>query len=201
MSRHSSGFSVSLFYSYSHKDVRHRKAMETSLAMLKRKRLLNSWSDQNILPGQNISPAVRKKMDSSDIIVFLLSPAFIASDECIKEWNYAQHISRSRPLHRIPIILSDCAWRDLLGSDDIKALPTDGRPITRFSNADTAWHDVYLGGHQGHYRQIRSTFSPKRDYLDKMEKTDFLSEQHIALGGHLYILNVIMPRHVTADTA
>ena len=61
--------------------------METSLAALKRDGLLQQWSDQQILPGQGIPSEIRAKMEEADIIVFIFSPDFIASEECMKEEN------------------------------------------------------------------------------------------------------------------
>ena len=85
-------------------------------------------------------------MDEADILVFLLSPDFIASDECMKEWEYAkQLVARGKPIFRIPIILRECAWQDLLRNDDIKALPNDGKPVATFDDKDTAWMQVYEG--------------------------------------------------------
>ena len=45
------------------------------------------------------------KMEQADIIVFLFSPDFIASEECTNEWNHALNLASSgKPLFRIPII-------------------------------------------------------------------------------------------------
>ena len=87
MSSNNTGFSVSLFYSYCHVDTEHRAAMEKSLAFLKNDNLLSDWSDQKITPGKKIKKAVRKKMHEADILVFLLSQSFIASDACMDEWQ------------------------------------------------------------------------------------------------------------------
>ena len=97
MNTRKSGYSIDLFYSYSHRDTQHRESMEKSLALLKSEGLLNDWSDESILPGRSISAAVRKKMESADIIVFLLSQDFIASDECRKEWTYAGELTSQNP--------------------------------------------------------------------------------------------------------
>ena len=146
MKSDSTTFYANLFYSYSHKDAQYRDDMETALSLLKRNNLLKDWSDLNILPGQTISKEVRKKMDGADILVFLLSPDFIASDECIKEWEYAkQLVVERKPILRIPIILRECAWKDLLSDDDIKALPKDGKSVANFDDKDTAWMQVYEG--------------------------------------------------------
>ena len=143
MSKHLLRFTVRLFYSYSHKDSRHRKHMDDSLSLLKRRGILSSWSDLSIVPGESISKKIRESMESADIMVFLFSRHFIASEACMKEWSDAQQ--SSRPIVRIPIILSECPWKDVLDHDDIKALPEDGKPIVSFSNRNTAWQQVYEG--------------------------------------------------------
>lgn len=174
-------FKVDLFYSYCHKDARYRQSMEKALALLKRNGLLKSWSDQSILPGQSISKTVREKMDRADIMVFLLSQNFFASEECMKEWDYAKQLgTKNRLLFRIPIILVDCAWHDMLASDDLRALPEDGIPVDKFHNQETAWQQVYEGI-KAVVGQLRNTFTPKPDFVNEIQKTGFLSQKHIGL--------------------
>ena len=123
-------FHANLFYSYSHKDAQHRNEMEKALSLLQRKNLLKDWSDQKILPGQTISKEIKEEMNKADIFVFLLSQDFIASNACMEEWEYAKQLSaEGKPIFRIPIILRDCSWEDLLSDDDIKALPYDANPV------------------------------------------------------------------------
>ena len=174
-------FYANLFYSYSHKDAQYKKDMETALSLLKRNNLLKDWSDRNILPGQTISKEIRKKMDEADIWAFLLSPNFIASDECLKEWKYAGQLAAAgKPIFRLPIILRDCSWEDFLSNDDIKALPEDGEPVANFENKDTAWKQVYEGI-KAVINQLRETFSPKSEFISEMEKTYFVSLEHVKL--------------------
>ena len=77
---------IKLFCSYSHKDDQYKSSMETALAQLKRDSMLSSWSDRKILPGQNISNRLKTELDTFNIYVFLLSPDFIDSDACVREW-------------------------------------------------------------------------------------------------------------------
>ena len=172
---------VKLFYSYSHQDSRFRISMERSLAQLKNNRSLVDWSDQAILPGQKISTATRANMNDAHIIAFLISPNFIASDECLKEWEYADQLaSANKFLFRIPIIVRESAWMDLLGVEDLKALPTDGVPVDLFDKQDKAWKQVY-DGIKAVVAKIRATFELQEEFKKEMERTDFLSQQHIKL--------------------
>ena len=132
-----------LFYSYSHKDEKYREDMERSLSLLKQEGLLNEWFDQKILPGENISAKIREEMDKANIFAFLVSPDFIESPECKKEWEYAYELcTKGRARFRIPIVVRACPWKDMLKSDDVKALPKDGEPVTLSRDQDTAWSEV-----------------------------------------------------------
>ena len=174
-------FQANLFYSYSHRDARYRQNMEDALAQLRTEGLLKDWLDLNILPGRSISEKIREKMDESDIFVFLLSRDFISSNECMKEWQYAKQLSvEGKLIFRIPIILRDCPWQDLLGEDDVKALPDDGKPVANFDSEDTAWLQVY-DGIKAVVNQLRETFIPKSEFIAKMEESDFAAQQHIKL--------------------
>ena len=127
-------------------------------------------------------------MHEADILVFLLSQSFIASDACMDEWQWAKdNISTNRVAFRVPIILEDCAWIDLLGCDDLKALPYDGQPVCSFAHPATAWHQVYEGTKLV-VEELRDNFSTRDEFLDKIEQTDFLSQDRIKLSD-IYIFS------------
>ena len=177
-----SKFTVKLFYSYSHKDSQHREKMERALTLLRKQDgILKDWSDQQILPGQNIPNKIREQMQETDIFVFLLSQDFIASEECRKEWKLACEMADERPsIIRVPIILSDCSWKDMESMSQLKALPRDGKPIKYFNDEDTAWQQVYEG--LKHLLEaLRETFTVKTEFRKEMGKTDFISQEHISL--------------------
>ena len=172
---------VKLFYSYSHKDAAYRESMETSLELLREHDLIQQWSDVEIPPGRQISPEIRRRMEESDIGVFLFSRDFLASDECKNEWRYFANLSANvKVLFRVPIILRRCPWLEFLGDDDVKALPTDGKAVAAFDNDDDAWHDIYEGI-KSVVEELRLTFSPRMEFLEEIEKTEFISQSHITL--------------------
>ena len=174
-------FSVRLFYSYCHKDKRHRATMETTLEQLKRGGQLITWSDHSILPGESISEKVMEAMREADIFVFLVSWDFIASEACIDEWNQAKSLAGSgRPVTRIPVILRHCAWKELLGKEDILVLPKDGRPVVGSGRQDAAWHEVHAGI-RAVIEKLRLNFKPKRKFLQEVEETDFLAAEPVSL--------------------
>ena len=174
-------FTLKLFYSYSHKDIQHRKRMEESLTLLRDQGCILDWSDRQILPGQDVSEKIQEKMRDTDIFVFLLSPHFIASEPCKKEWLAASRSASERSsIVRVPIIISDCSWKDMEGMSQLKALPEDGKPIKNFQSEDTAWQQVYEGL-KDLIEELRETCTIRNDFREKMEKTPFLSQKHISL--------------------
>ena len=196
----SSSYTVNLFYSYSHRDSRYREDMEKSLTLLKQNGILNQWSDQAIMPGRSISDEIRSNMNKAQIFVFLLSPDFIASEECIREWKQAKKLaSENQAIFRIPIIVRSCSWKDLLRDDDMKALPDDGVPVSSFLDEDEAWNQVYEGV-KVVTNELRHTFRVKRSFLEEMERTDFISEQHIRLQDLYVFPNLRCQGSLNGDT-
>ena len=189
-----------LFYSYSHKDDKYRKDMEDSLALLRKNKILLTWSDHEILPGQSIPSEIRIAMDDADIIVFLLSQNFISSSECMNEWDRAKKLAgeENRLLFRIPIILSPCAWKDVLGRDSIKALPQDGKAISSFRDRASAWQQVYQEV-KSVIENINNSFSPKPEFISSISKTEFIFK-HTAMLPDIYIAPTLQHHQLRSST-
>ncbi|MCS1407159.1 MAG: hypothetical protein M2R45_00316 [Verrucomicrobia subdivision 3 bacterium] len=174
-------FELQLFYSYSHKDSGYREDMEKALKKLEHDGSLTSWHDGKILPGQSISNKIKKKLENSDIIVFLMSQDFIASNECRKEWSEACNIKEKKPrVALVPVILKECAWRDIRGMSDLKALPEDAKPVAQFDSPDTAWQQVYEGI-KNLTEKLAKDFTLKDEFRKEVEKTKFIAQEHISL--------------------
>ena len=170
-----------LFYSYSHHDAEHRTTLAKHLALFKTQQLLYDWYDNQVIPGRPISKSVRHHMEHSTIFVFLFSPDFIASRECMHEWAFAKSLVETHPIIlRIPVIVRPCQWQGVLEDDDVRALPNDGQPLTEFANPDTGWHQVSEGIKQA-LNHLCTQFIPKQSFLKTLERTEFVSQQHITL--------------------
>ena len=135
----------SAFVSYSQRDERYRQRLDISLVQLRRNKLISVWYDRKILPGQEWDQEIDKNLESADMVLLLVSPDFLASD-----YAYSREMLRALERHRsgsamlVPIILRPCDWQDSpLGS--LQALPSQGRPVSRWSNRDQAWLDIVQG--------------------------------------------------------
>ena len=191
---------VRLFYSYSHKDSRHRTVMQTMLATLKQQGVLQEWADTAITPGSSIAASVQQKLRESDIVAFLLSPDFLESEACMQEWRDVKEMAESgRPVVRVPIILRHCRWRDLLNGDDIKALPTDGNPVESYTSKDEAWLEV-SNGIEAVVDELRTTFAPRPEFLKAIGDSDLPSSQPVSLDDIFVFPNLAtQPRETTSQ--
>ena len=176
-----SEFPVSLFYSYSHQDSHHRRRMEKALALLRKKSVISEWYDGHIAPGQRIPQQTRMNLLRANIAVFMFSPDFIASNACMEEWHLAaERAKNDSSFVRIPLILSECAWKDVDEAADLKALPDDAVPIDKFVNANEGWQQVYEGI-RAVAERIRQTFNLKEEIRTELEDSQFTSQERLRL--------------------
>jgi hypothetical protein len=132
----------SVFFSYSHKDERLRDQLETHLAMLKRQGVISTWHDRRLIVGDDIDQGIAQELQQADIILLLVSPDFLASDYC-----YGVEVARALERHVaaearvIPVILRPCEWHPA-PFGKLLASPTDGRPVTKWTDPDDAFLDI-----------------------------------------------------------
>jgi replicative DNA helicase len=134
-----------LFVSYSHADELSLTELEKHLSTLKRENLLATWHDRKIVPGSDWEGKIDEALQDSDIIVFLISPDFIASEYCIeKEVAVALEKHNRGDVIVIPIVVRPVDWLSTPIAK-IQALPKDANPISAWSDKDQAWLEVAKG--------------------------------------------------------
>lgn len=134
-----------IFFSYSHKDQRLRDQLETQLSLLKREGLITSWYDHKITAGHEWAGKIDEHLNSAQIILLLISANFIASDYCYDiEMQCALERHEAREARVIPIILRPVDWKKA-PFGKLKALPTDGKPVTKWTDNDSAFYDIAQG--------------------------------------------------------
>ena len=135
---------LKVFYSYAAQDNDLRIKLDKHLALLRREGFIVPWYDRLILGGQEWSREIDVHLEAADIILLLISDAFLDSDYC-----YGIEMERALERHKegsarvIPIILDHVDW---LGApfSHLQVLPTKGEPIVggRWSNENEAFKDV-----------------------------------------------------------
>jgi TIR domain len=133
---------LSLFFSYSHADEELRDQLEQQLAILKRQKVISVWHDRRIIAGSEIDHNIDAQLEAADIILLLVSPAFLASDYCYdREMTRAMERHHAGEARVIPVILRPCAWHDA-PFGKLLATPIDGKPVTLCPDRDQAFLEV-----------------------------------------------------------
>lgn len=134
----------SLFISYSHTDAEFRKGLETHLGALRRLGKVISWSDGQLLPGEDWNEAILRNLRSADIILLLISPESLDSDYIWKtELAEAMQRQTEGKCRVIPILLRPCDWKDMAFAK-LELLPKDPRnarprPVSLWTDRDEAY--------------------------------------------------------------
>lgn len=69
-----------VFVSYSHSNTPWLGRLRNHLAGLRRSNDIETWDDQEILPGEQWDKSIKTKLAEADVFILLLSADFIASD-------------------------------------------------------------------------------------------------------------------------
>ncbi len=134
-----------IFISYSHIDEKYKQQLVNHLSPLIRTHKVNIWEDGKIVPGEKWDDAIKIKLETSNIILLLVSSDAIASD-------YINNVEIKKALERndkneaivIPIILRPCKWT-ILPIAENQALPKFGKPISKWEDLDDAFLNVING--------------------------------------------------------
>lgn len=130
------------FISYSHRDAASLERLHKHMSMLRREGEIDDWYDREILAGGDIDNEIAAQLDTCELFLPLVSADFIASDYCYeKEMQRAIERHEAGEIRVVPIIVQPCDWQSSpLGR--LKAVPKDGKPVSEWTNEDTAFLDV-----------------------------------------------------------
>lgn len=136
---------VEVFFSYSRKDERLKKKLETHLATLQHQGIITGWHDRRINPGEDWKGQIDNHLSTARIILLLVSADFLASPYCrdVEVQRAVERHEAGKALV-IPVILRPCDWGGT-PFDKLQALPKDGKPITTWRNSDQAFTDIVSG--------------------------------------------------------
>ena len=136
---------IEVFYSYSHKDEELRERLETHLKLLQRQGVIKGWHDRLISAGTEWAGQIDHYLESSQIILLLISADFLASDYCYdKEMKRALERHEAGEARVIPIILRPVDWKGAPFSH-LQALPKDAKPLTQWPDRDAAFTNIAEG--------------------------------------------------------
>ena len=134
-----------VFISYSHKDDEFRKQLKSHLRGLERSGLVTSWHDRMITAGSEWKGEIDKNLNEAGVILLLISSSFIESEFCFDvELEHALQLHQKGIALVVPVIIRPVVWSDLPFAK-LQDLPSDGKPVSTWSNIDLAWVNVAEG--------------------------------------------------------
>lgn len=134
-----------IFISYAHEDEPFVKELRKQLSILKRLGVVEEWYDRDITAGTDWRGEIDDHLNSAQLVLLLVSPDFIDSDYCYdKETTRAMERHEDGKTRVIPVILRPCMW-DKAPFARLQALPTDGKPVSSFSDRDAVFLEIAQG--------------------------------------------------------
>jgi len=137
-----------IFISYSKHDLEKIETeLKPILRPLERQGKIDIFYDHNIPPGEEWDKMIKDQLNTADIILLMVSAKFLATD-------YIWDVEMKRAIERhnkgdakvLPIILSHCDWTgDATPFSKLNALPSKGKPISKFDDENEAWTEVLQG--------------------------------------------------------
>ena len=141
---------VKIFFCYAHEDEPLLNKLKTHLRPLQRQGLIDIWYDRDIDAGIEWEQAIKEHLNTSQIILLLVSPDFMDSDYCYStEMKRALERHEQKEARVIPVILRPVYWQ-IPPLHKLQALPTDAKPVMSSSwyYQDEAFFKVTEGIHK-----------------------------------------------------
>ncbi|XXY47111.1 SUMF1/EgtB/PvdO family nonheme iron enzyme [Sorangium sp. So ce269] len=133
---------VNVFISYAPADRPHLETLEAHLAALKRQGLVSTWHRGRIGAGATRDESIAAELSAAEVVLLLVSEAFLASDSCYeRELGAALERHRRGAARVVPVVVRACDWEGTALAQ-LEALPRDGGAVTSWANPDEAWRDV-----------------------------------------------------------
>ena len=138
--------SIEVFYSYAHEDEVLVKELRKHLSILKWEGVIREWYDREITAGTEWKGQLDQHLNSSGIILLLVSADFLASKYCYDvEMRRALERHDQGEARVIPVLLRMVDGWQGAPFGKLQSLPTDGKPVTSWKICDEAFADVARG--------------------------------------------------------
>ncbi len=167
------------FITYSHEDTEAKNELRKRLAVMEQQNELVTWDDGQLTPGDEaFQKDLLKKVAGSDLLLYLVSAASLASKNCNKE--LAEAINGDKRV--IPIILEHCDWlRHQLSGFEV--LPDKGKPLNEWIPESKGWQNVVEGIRKA-ADEVRSQSVSSSDTSEK----ELHAEMDFQYGNILFLL-------------
>jgi internalin A len=115
--------SIKIFCCYASKDKGLEEQLVNHLEPMRRTGQVTIWHDRELLPGMEWKQEIDKHLNTSDIVLLLISPNFMSSDYCYSiEMKKALERHERGEARVIPVILRSVNWKET-PIDKLQAFP------------------------------------------------------------------------------
>ncbi|MFK7948592.1 MAG: leucine-rich repeat domain-containing protein [Saprospiraceae bacterium] len=129
---------LKVFISYSRHESEQLFELYTHLKPFERNGVLKIWYDRKLVPSEEWKKRIKSEIKHADIIIMLISPAFLASDFIME--NELTWIKENENARIVQIILEPCHW-ELYMSKIQTTL--SGEAVSLYStNRNEAWYKI-----------------------------------------------------------
>lgn len=136
---------IEVFCSYAQQDASWFERLKAHLSLLERQKVISIWHHPQVVPGTDWADTVQTRLNSASIILLLISPDFLASDQCFGvEMKLALQRQQANEARVIPILLRSVYWEEAPFAR-LQVLPTNAKAITLWENKDEAFEEVVAG--------------------------------------------------------
>ena len=154
---------MKIFVSYSHRDEDTLERLRAHLSPLRRDGRIETWYDREIRAGGEIDDEISEQLETCHVFILLISPDFLNSNYCMDtEMTRAMERHEEGTARVIPIIVEDCYWKTS-PFRKLKALPKDGKPISNWTNENTAFLNIVEEVARVLDDMVRAPMTPKPD--------------------------------------
>jgi hypothetical protein len=136
---------IEVFISYAHEDKLLRDRLAIQLANLRRQGVIRDWFNGDVVPGSEWRKETEQRLESAQLILLLISADYMASD-----FSYSIEMKRAIQRHKngtarvLPILLRPTDYEGAPFAE-LRMLPTDNKPLTRWPNHDDAFENIVKG--------------------------------------------------------
>lgn len=116
--------------------------LEKQLSMLKRQPDIHLWDKRGIKPGAIRRQEIATYISQAHLILFLLSPDFLASDECYEEMIQAIWSTDAEEARIIPILMRPIANWQNIPIGQLEPLPADRESISNRADRENVLRDI-----------------------------------------------------------
>lgn len=131
---------IDAYMCYAPSERRHAETVAETLAALETAGTLALGWDRDATAGSRFTDGVRDRIDEADMVLLLMSKAFLGSNFCQDQMNHAI----DRDILVVPIVLESCDWMKTAARQS-EFLPSDSNPLSTWQDQAAALADIADG--------------------------------------------------------